>query len=392
MIKKLVLEKADRLYHLPPFLDDFLPRKRERRKMLRQDVLDLARFKWPALTADDKIQDSVRSANDNEISDLAEKTAAWYQNRYGRKINPAKEIFIGGSIRQILNLLSLAYFNSGDMVLIPDPGVWHYRAAAVLASAETIPYHLNERNNFKPALSAISNSIARTAKGMILNSPHNPSGAILNKEDLEEILHLAGRENLLLILDQAFDGLHEGDNPASLFALPGGRKTAVELYSYAYNFGLPQPACAFAVAQPTIIVALRRLAIIFGCSSGQYQIQTAARACENPGTELDKIKAHYAQNRKLIEQLCNKLRLIPTRYRVGPFYWAKLPGRKQSRRFCRLLYLKAGILAVPGLAFGENGEGYIRFSLTGKQEIYRKAIEATGKLFQSTKARKSSDG
>jgi LL-diaminopimelate aminotransferase len=392
MIKKLVLEKADRLYHLPPFLDDFLPRKKERKKMLGHDILDLARFDWPSLPAEGKAQNGIRAATEAEISGLAEKTAAWYRNRYGGKVNPAKEIFVGHSIRQILNLLALAFVNPGDMLLIPDPGVWHYRAAAVLASAETIPYHLSERNRFKPALNSISVSVARTARGMILNSPHNPSGAVLAKEDLEEILHLAGRENLLLILDQAFDGFIDGGNPASLFTIPGGRKSAIELYSYGYNFGRPQPSCAFAIAQPAIIVALKRLARIFGLGLSHYLIESAAEACDAPDDEMEKLKNKYAHNRKMVDQLCAKLRLIPTEFRVGPFYWAKLPGRKQSRRFCRLLYLKAGILAVPGFAFGENGEGYIRFSLTGKPEAYEKAIEATGMLFQPTKSRKASHG
>jgi LL-diaminopimelate aminotransferase len=391
MIKKLVLEKADRLYHLPPFLDDFLPRQK-RKKMLGHEILDLARFNWPTLPSEGKTESDSRPATDEEINQLAEQTAAWYRSRYGRKINPAKEIYIGGSIRQSLNLLALAFFNPGDMILIPDPGVWHFRAAAVLASAETIPYHLSERNRFKPALSTISSSVARSARGMVLNSPHNPSGAVLTKEDLEEILHLAGRENMMLILDQAFDGFIDGDSPASLFALPGGRKTAVEFYSYAYNFGRPLPSCAFTIAQPAIILALKRLSKIFGMSLSHNQVNSAMTACTEDKTEMETIKSKYAQNRKLVDQLCAKLRLEPSEYRVGPFYWAKLPGRKQSRRFCRMMYLKGGILAVPGFAFGENGEGYIRFSLTAKSDTYKKAIEATGKLFQPIKSRKTSHG
>jgi LL-diaminopimelate aminotransferase len=392
MVKRLVLEKADRLYHLPPSINDFLPRKRENRRMLGRDIIDLARFGWPSESDTVQTGEGCHAATDAEITRLTEKTAAWYSRRYDGKISPVKEIFIGDSIRQILNLLSLAFFNSGDMVLIPDPGVWHYRAAAVLSSAETIPYHLSERNNFKPALSAIASSVTRSARAMILNSPHNPTGAVLKKDDLSEILHLARRENLLLILDQAFDGFIEGDDQASFFGLPGGRKTAIELYSYAYNFGRPQPSYAFAVAQPAIIAALRRLAGIFGDGLDSYHIAAATDACSDPSSRMEKLKIKYAQNRKLIDQLCAKLRLLPTEHRIGPFYWAKLPGRKQSRGFCRQLYLKAGILAVPGLAFGENGEGYIRFSLTAEPEVYQKAIDATRKLFQTAKSRKPSDG
>ncbi len=391
MVKKLVLEKADRLYHLPPLLDDFLPRK-ERKKMLGRDVLDLARFDWPARSKDDAAGDGLRPATNKEQADLAEKTAAWYTARYGGKINPTKEIFFGASIRQLLNLLALAYFNPGDLALIPDPGVWHYRAAAVLASAETVPYHLGERNHFKPALSSISSNVARTARAMIINSPHNPTGAVLNSDDLSEILHMAGRENLLLILDQAFDAFIDGDNPASLFSLPGGRRNAVELYSYAYNFARPMPSCAFAVAQPSVVAALRRVAEVFSFRINALQLSAALTALAGSRSEISAMRNRFTQNRKAIDKLCSKLRLIPDEYRVGPFYWAKLPGRKQSRRFCRVMYLKGGILAVPGIAFGENGEGYIRLSLTGEHQTYHDAIEATGKLFQTGKERKPDHG
>jgi len=292
MVKKLVLEKADRLYHLPPLLNDFLPRK-ERKKMLGHDVLDLARFDWPTHTDKGSSGDGLRPATSEELTDLAEKTAAWYKARYGGRINPAKEVFIGGCIRQILNLLALAYFNPGDMVLIPDPGVWHYRAAAVLASAETVPYHLGERTLFKPALSSISSNVARTARAMILNSPHNPTGAVLNSDDLSDILHMAGRENLLLILDQAFDAFIDGDNPASLFSLPGGRRTAVELYSYAYNFARPLPSCAFAVAQPAVIAALRRVAEVFSHRVNSHQLSSAVKSLAGSKSEIAAMRNRF---------------------------------------------------------------------------------------------------
>jgi aspartate/methionine/tyrosine aminotransferase len=391
MIKKLVLEKADRLYHLPPVFDDFLPKK-ERKKMLGHEVLDLARFRWPIESKKTGDESGSRPASDTDVSELAEITAQWYLNRYGTKINPYKEIYFGNSIRQILNLLSLTFFNPGDLILIPDPGVWHFRAAAVLASAETIPYHLSERNRFKPALNSISNNVARLAKGMILNSPHNPTGSVLLREDLEEILHLAGRENMLLVLDQAFAGFIDRDNPASLFSIPGGRKVALELYSYAYNFSQPLPSNGFAIGQPALISGLKRLSKVFGLEVREYQVKAGLDACDRFPGEIDSIKNMFARNRSIIDQLCRKLRLIPSEQRIGPFYWAKLPGRKQSRRFCRLLYLRCGILAVPGVAFGESGEGYIRFALTGEEDMYHKAVEASGKLFQAVKKRKSANG
>jgi LL-diaminopimelate aminotransferase len=391
MVKKLVLDKADRVYHLPPEFDDFLPKK-DRKTVLGHDVLDLARFRWPCRLPDESVCEGGRTASDLEIAGLAEKTAEWYRRRFGVRIHPGKEIFIGGGIRSIMSLLSLTYFNPGDMVLIPDPGVWHFRAAVAVASAEPIPYHLSERNRFKPTVNMISTSVARLAKGMILNSPHNPTGAVLTRDDLAEILHRAGKENLLLILDQAFEGFLDGENPASLFSLPGGRKVGLEMYSYAYNFGRPVPSFGFAVGQAALIAGLKRLARVFGHGISRWQVNAGLSACDTPTTDMEDIKNQCAGHRKLVDQLCQKLRLGPADARIGPFYWAKLPGRKQSRRFCRLLYLKGAILAMPGVAFGEGGEGYVRFSLTAPTETYEQALEATRKLFQAARGERSRDG
>ena len=391
MVKRLMVERADRLYHLPPIIDDFLPRV-GRTTVLGRDIIDLARFRWPIDEAISAGDGSAASADQTQLTELAELTAEWYRNRFGARINPRKEIFFGASIRQILGMLTLSFFNPGDLILIPDPGVWHYRAAAALASAETVPYHLTERNHFRPDLRAVTGNLIRLARGIILNSPHNPTGALLTHEDLSQLLRLAGKDNLLLVLDQAFATLSDNNQSLSLFSLPGGRKVALELYSYAYNFGLLMPSIAFAVGQPAIIAGLQQTAAAFGITLSRHSAQTALHACRSGKTGSDDLAIRFQHNREMAEEICRKLRLEPADNRTGPFCWARLPGRKMSRRFCRVLYLRCGVLAVPGMAFGENGEGYVRFSLTAPEATYQKAIDAVAKFQQPRRERKAADG
>lgn len=380
VVKRLVLEKADRLYHTPLFLDDFLPGI-GRQKLVRRDIIDLARLHWPQLQGNIASDPSPhRAAEEGDLKALAEATAVWYQTRYGITVNPRKEIFIGKSIRQILSLFTLAFLNPGDMFLIPDPGIWHYRAAAALASAETVPYHLTERNNYRPAVGSLSTSLTRLSKAMIINTPHNPTGQILTRENLGELLHLAGRENLILVLDQAFNEYIDSDQPASLYGLPGGRKVALELYSYAYNLGQSGLSLSFAVGQPALIAGLRQTARSFGLTVTLGEAKLAAIALERHRANTGALNRYFAENRKYADQLCHALRLYPPEHRNGPFYWAKLPGRKQSRRFARHLFLRSGLILAPGIAFGENGEGYLRFSLTPAADQYQKAIAAASKI------------
>jgi LL-diaminopimelate aminotransferase len=383
MIKRLMIEKADRLFHLPPVIDEYLPRKR-RKSMLGRDILDLARFQWPDGESD-SINGDFRAATDKERIELAEETAAWYYRRYGVRVNPRRQIFVGGGIRQILNLLFLSFVDPGDVILIPDPGVWHYRAAAALTAASPVTYSLTEKDGFLPKVSSISENTLRLAKTMILNSPHNPTGAVFSEEQLSELLHAAGRDNTMLILDQAFETSSAHDPPLSLHRLPGGRKVGLELYSYAYTLGMTGPSLGFAVGQPPLIAGLRRVAQVFGVMLTKAHIACGRRACENHQQAIEPHKRNFSERRELVAALARKLKLTISGPQAGPFVWAKLPGRKQSQRFCRLLFLRCGILAVPGIAFGEEGEGFVRFSLTADKETIERAIDVSSRLFQTSR-------
>jgi len=386
MVKRLMIEKADRLYHLPPTLEEFLPRWDRQGRLLKREVIDLARLNWPT---EDNPSDQTGDLQDPEkmLETLREKIAEWYQKRFSTRIKSDKEIFIGSRLREILNLTALAFFNPGDILLIPDPGIWHYRTAAVLASAETVRYNLTERHGFQPLPETISENLSRLARGIFINNPHNPTGATVDSDSLGVLLKLAGRENLLIILDQAFDGLTGENEPASLFSLPGGRKVALELYSLAYNCAAPGPALGFAIGQTSLIRGLNRVASLFGMHPTAldmaYALQALANADENRKTLRRKIIA----NRALMDRLCSRVRLLPASQTAGPFYWAKLPGRLQSRRYCRQLYMRCGILSVPGTAFGENGEGFVRFSLLQSEDKYLRALEAANR-FTSLSGRK----
>jgi aspartate/methionine/tyrosine aminotransferase len=114
-------------------------------------------------------------------------------------------------------------------------------------------------------------------------------------------------------------------------------------------------------------------------------IQYGKSSCENHQEAIGRLRHQFSSRARLIASLAEKLKLTIPGEQAGPFVWAKLPGRKQSQRFCRLLFLRCGILAVPGIAFGEGGEGYVRFSLTADDTTIKKAIEASSRLFQTAR-------
>ena len=134
------------------------------------------------------------------------------------------------------------------------------------------------------------------------------------------------------------------------------------------------------------------MAKTLGLRLTRRQVREGLSAEKNWRARVDAMRQSLAQNREQVDGLCRRLRLVSSGERGGPYYWAKLPGRKLSRHFCRRLYLRCGVLALPGIAFGEGGEGYVRLSLTGAPDIYRKAAEAAPRFFLNPREQGAQDG
>ena len=182
----------------------------ERRKTLikRVDALDLASFSWPvepeAETSIDA--DGIKAASGERIAQLKEALAEWLMAHHQIRINPVKEIFVGGGITNLLFNLALAFIEPGDIAFVPAVGIPTYRKVIAACGGEAVNYGVSARSDWAPDFERLGTTLGRVARLLFLNSPHNPTGTILNKDDLAEILYVAGRENLMLILDQAFDG------------------------------------------------------------------------------------------------------------------------------------------------------------------------------------------
>jgi len=379
-VKKIIVEKANRLYQLPPDLMSFRRPDKSRRLLKKTELVDLASFRWPAPTDQPAPGVSSLTPADRESRRLLkEDLAGWYRTVYGVRLIPEKEVFIGGSITDIMLCLGLAFIDHGDIAFVPGLGVPLYRRVVAAAGGEAAAYAVSAQDSWQPDFERVGTRIGRVARVLFVNSPHNPTGAELNEKQMTDLAWLAARENVLVVNDAAYQTL-SGHRPASLMGVVGGKKVGVEVGSFVYHFGLPYVPLAFAVGHRDIISGLKQASGLIHRHVFKQHVTLAAEAIRlYPGRVLKQVRRQISTASAEATAFMEKLQVEKAGQDTVPFAWARLPSRNSSKRAADRLLKRTRILVTPGAAFGDIGEGYLRLSLTAGAESYRDARQRIGR-------------
>ncbi len=257
-VKKIIVEKANRLYQLPPDLLSFRPPEKARPLLKKSEVLDLAGFRWlPEADFDLPQGHPLTPVGKEDMCQLKEELVAWYSSVYGARLNPSRDVFIGNSISSNLLCLALAFVDHGDIAFVPGLGLPLYRRVVAACGGEPVAYTISSQDDWQPNFERVGTRLGRVARVLFVNTPHNPTGAELSEKDMADLVWLAGRENILVVNDAAYQTI-SGRKPASLMAATGGRKVGIEVGSFGYHFGLPTIPLAFAVGHRDVISGLKQ--------------------------------------------------------------------------------------------------------------------------------------
>ncbi|MBN2227640.1 MAG: pyridoxal phosphate-dependent aminotransferase [candidate division Zixibacteria bacterium] len=380
MIKKVVLDKADRMYHFPFDLEELFPRRTLRSIDKRFTLIDLGRFRWPVsgeLAASSTAGN--RLADRDDLNEIKQSMIRWLKSEFGLRAVSPKEIYIGQGIRRMLLDLCLAFIESGDVVLYPEPGIPFYKRQVITADGVPVPYPISEHTGYKPSTKKLASKLGGTAKMFILNNPHNPTGAMLDGTDLTDLARIASRENVFIVNDAAYCSLAE-EKYVSLLSVPGGAKVGLELFSVPFAFGLPYIPMGIAVGPVSVISGMEIMGRAIGNVVPKAWVGPTIEAIDQyPCPALREAIKSISRSRLEAEQLVEKFGWEMVHQKSTPFAWIKTPGRRRTSPLAQTLLTRKGILALPGNAFGENGEGYFRLSLTASVEDFRAAAERLAK-------------
>ena len=278
-----------------------------------------------------------------------------------------------GSKEGILHI-AMAFLNPGDQVLLPNPGYPTYASVTELVQAEAVYYDLQPEQDWLPNFATLEALDLSKVKMMVIGYPHMPTGVPGNLELLQQWVDFAHKHQLLLVNDNPYSFvLHQ--NPISIFNCEGAVEVAIELNSLSKTFNMAGWRVGMAVGKPEFLDAV--LKVKSNMDSGMFLgIQKGAVAALALGTDwFNQQYKVYSKRRELIWQLADLLGCTYDRKGVGLFVWAKLPEGSDAESLIDEWLYHYHVFITPGIIFGSNGKGYIRFSLCVTEENIKEVIQ-----------------
>lgn len=296
------------------------------------------------------------------IPELRNSISAFYDLHYNVTLDPDHEVLpLMGSKEGILHI-SMAFLNPGDQVLIPDPGYPTYASVTNLVEAVPVIYALEEKNNWWPDLKKLEKMDLEKVKLMWVNYPHMPTGSNAEKGLFEDLIAFGLKHEILIVNDNPYSFILN-DNPQSVLSVPGAKEIAIELNSLSKTFNMAGWRVGMVVGKPDYLKAI--LQVKSNMDSGMfYGIQLgASKALTLPLSWFEDMNHVYEERRHIVWRICDRLKLKYDRSSSGMFVWARLPEGRKAEEFCDTILYEHDVFVTPGTVFGEQGEGYIRFSL-----------------------------
>ncbi len=324
---------------------------------------------------------STRYTANKGLEELRREISRYTERKIGVKYDEGSEILVtvGGS--EAVDMALRAIINPGDEVIIPQPSYVCYEPITKLSGGIPVIINTKAENGFKITKEELSRALSEKTKALILPYPSNPTGAVMEKEDLEAIAEVLRDTNVMVISDEIYSELTFTDSPhVSIASIPDMRERVVMINGFSKAFSMTGWRLGYACGPGEIlsqITKIHQYAIMCAPTTSQYAAVEALRSCDDAVMEMVR---EYDMRRRIIVKGFNDIGLM-CREPKGAFYAfpsIESTGMSSEEFAERLLYSKK-VAVVPGTAFGESGEGFIRasycYSLPHIKEALRRIEE-----------------
>ncbi|MFC5449544.1 aminotransferase class I/II-fold pyridoxal phosphate-dependent enzyme [Paenibacillus aestuarii] len=310
--------------------------------------------------------------------------AKWYKHRFGVTLDPQHEILTLMGSQDGLAHLALSLCDPGDMAIVPDPGYPIYAASLVLAGVEPYLLPLRAEHDFLPKLEEIPAEVAAKAKFILLNYPSNPLSAVADRAFFERLIAYAKANQLIVVHDLAYSEMaFDGYRPMSILEIEGAKEVAVEFHSLSKSFNMAGCRIAFLTGNASIVKALQTLK-----SNIDYGVFQAIQAAGVAALEEDMEHEHtvagvYERRRNVFLQALKEEGWPIAPPKATMFIWAPIPEGWTSRQISREMLYQAGVVVIPGDAFGAEGEGFVRIALVQEEARLLEAAKRIGQWLRT---------
>ena len=310
------------------------------------------------------------------LKELKEEIAKFLQRRYDLTYDPVKEMIVtvGGS--EGIDICMRAMLDPGDEVLIPQPSYVSYEPCAILANGTPVIIELKAENEFRLTAEELEAAITPKTKLLVLPFPNNPTGAIMERKDLEAIAEVILKHDLYVLSDEIYSELTYTDNHVSICNLPGMKERTILINGFSKSHSMTGWRLGYACGPEVIIkqmLKIHQFAIMCAPTTSQY---AAVEAMRNGDADVQEMKAEYNVRRKYLLKRFAEMG-VDCFEALGAFY--VFPCIKEfgmsSEDFATSMLKSKKVCVVPGTAFGDCGEGFLRISYAYSMENLKTAMD-----------------
>ena len=377
------MQPSSRLGRLPPYLFAELERKVSEKKAAGVDVISLGIGDPDTPTPENVVEALAAAARDPGTHqypsnrgrpELRQAFARFYERRFGVTLDPDAEIVPALGAKECVFNLNLAFLDPDSIALAADPGYPVYTGGPLLAGAEAVLMPLEPERGFAPDLDAIGGEVARRARLLYLNYPNNPTGAVVPDGLFERAVEFGREHDVLIVHDASYtETTYDGYVAPSFLATPGAKEVGVEVFSLSKGWNMTGWRTAAIVGNPDAVNAYWRLKT--NIDSGIFEaVQLAAAAALDAGPPPEMVDV-YARRRDLVCDALREIGVDVTTPKGTIYIWAPVPEGHTSASYCEMVLEESAVVISPGSAYGPNGEGFFRISLTIADERLQEAVE-----------------
>ncbi len=393
-----------RIRRLPPYVFSTINALKTKLRKEGEDIVDLGMGN-PDLPPPDfvieKLCEVARKKNTHRYSlsagipRLRKAICNFYRERFGVILDPEREAIMTIGAKEGYSHLILSLISPGDTVIVPNPSYPIHYYAPIIAGGEVRTIPLKGEEDLEDFLKKLHQAIRETLpkpKAIVLNFPHNPTTTCVELDFFKEVVSLALKEEVFLIHDFAYGDITFDDYKApSLLEVEGAKKIAVEIYSMSKSFSMAGWRVGFVLGNEILIKNLAHLKSYL--DYGVFlPIQVASIvALESDYSVVQKVKKVYERRRNVLVEGLRKLGWHVPKPKGSMFLWAKIPNwvGKNSLEFSLYLLKEAKVAVSPGIGFGTEGEGFVRFALVENELRIKQAIRGIRRALRKLQGQSS---
>ncbi|MDX5362409.1 MAG: LL-diaminopimelate aminotransferase [Alphaproteobacteria bacterium] len=385
-----------RIRRLPPYVFEEVNRLKAQARARGADIIDFGMGNPDMPTPQhivDKLVETMGKPRTNRYSmsrgipGLRRAQAAYYERRFGVKLDAEREVIVTLGSKEGLANLAQAVTAPGDVILVPSPSYPIHAFGFIIAGAAIRQIPATDPEQFLEGLERAVHHSVPPPSMMVLSFPSNPTAQVVDLDFYRRAVAFAKKHDIYILSDLAYSEIYfDGNPPPSILEVEGARDIAVEFTSLSKTYSMPGWRIGFGVGNERLISALGRIKsyLDYGAFT---PIQVAATAALNgPQDCVDEIRAVYKSRRDTLVEAMGRAGWDIPAPPATMFAWAPVPERFRdlgSLGFSKLLLQEADVAVAPGIGFGEHGEGYVRIGLVENEHRIRQAARNVKKLLQT---------